>query len=145
MTRLHFDVRVVRNLVPNITKETKKAVKDSIKTVAQDIARTASETAPHKTGDLEDSYAIDYSFSGDVMEATVEFSVMNGSFNYAIAMHEWTYNLGAGSLAKSGGTGMSGTSYAVGRKYLERVFNGETQAYTDYISRKIMDSLRGGM
>jgi hypothetical protein len=143
MARLRFDVRVQRNLVSNVTSEMRSVVRSSIRTIAQDLARTASETAPHLTGDLEDSYAIEYSLSGDNMFATVEFAVFKGNFNYAIAMHEWTYNLGEGSQRKAGGTGMSGASYAVGRKFLTRVLEGEAETYKEYIAQKIREGLGG--
>lgn len=143
MANLKVDVRIKKNLIPKISNETKSAVRKSIKTIAQDLARTASETAPHLTGDLEDSYSIAYQFSSDLMSATVEFSVFKGGFNYAIAMHEWTYKLGAGSRAKGGGTGMSGKSYAVGRKFLTRVLEGEADAYKDYIAEQIKQQLGG--
>jgi Holliday junction resolvasome RuvABC endonuclease subunit len=141
MARLRFDVRVERNLVPRISSDLRSTVRSSVRKIAQDLARTASESAPHLTGDLEDSYAIEYQFSNDKLTATVEFAVFKGGFNYAIAMHEWTYNLGAGSQAKAGGTGMSGTSYAVGRKFLTRVLEGESEAYTEYIAEQIRSVL----
>jgi hypothetical protein len=141
MARINFDIRVSRNIIPKITKDTKAVVKKSVRTIAQDLARTASESAPHLTGDLEDSYSIEYQFSSDMLSATVEFAVFKGGFNYAIAMHEWTYNLGEGSQAKGGGTGMSGTSYAVGRKFLTRVLEGEADAYKEYIGEQIKRQL----
>ncbi|MGG3561654.1 hypothetical protein ABES03_08620 [Neobacillus rhizosphaerae] len=143
MARLKFDVRLERNLVPQVTKATRQVVRSSIKTIAQDLARTASESAPHLTGDLEDSYAIAYQFGSGMVSATVEFAVFKGSFNYAIAMHEWTYNLGEGSQAKAGGTGMSGQSYAVGRKFLTRVLEGEAEAYKEYIAQQLRQHLGG--
>jgi hypothetical protein len=135
--KITVKTHIAKNLIPKFTSGTKAEVKKSVKTIAQDLARTASETAPHLTGDLEDSYSIAYQLGGDKMSATVEFAVFKGNFNYAIAMHEWTYKLGKGSQAKGGGTGMSGTTYAVGRKFLTKVLEGESQAYADYISEQI--------
>jgi hypothetical protein len=143
MPRLRFDVRIERNLVPNITRDLQSTVRQSVRTIAQDLARTSSESAPHLTGDLEDSYTVSYSMSGGKLIATVEFAVFKGGFNYAIAMHEWTYNLGVGSQAKPGGTGMSGKSYVVGRKFLTRVLEGESDAYVQYIGEQIRQSLGG--
>lgn len=141
MTKLTFDVKIPKNLVPKITKETKKTVTQAVRTIAQDLARTASETAPHLTGDLEDAYAVEYQFSGSKIMATIEFAVFKDGFNYAVAMHEWTYELGAGSSAKSGGTGMSGKSYVVGRKFLTRVHEGESVRYTKYVGEQILKQL----
>lgn len=141
---MKVDVKIKRNLVPKITAETQKAVRSAVKVVAQDLARTASETAPHLTGDLEDSYTISYSGTNGVhAQATIEFAVYHGSFNYAVAMHEWMYNLGEGSQAKSGGTGMSGATYSVGRKYLIRVLQGEAFTYADYIGYKFREAIGG--
>ena len=142
MPSLTFKVKVPKNMTPQVQRSVKSAVRNSIRTIGQDIARTASESAPHLTGDLEASYAVNYS-SGSVIKATVEFSVFKDGFNYAMAMHEWTYKLGEGSRAKGGGTGMSGKSYPVGRKYLTRVLEGEEQAYIDYIKQKVSEALRG--
>jgi hypothetical protein len=144
MARITVDVQISRNLVSQVTSETRNTVRKAVRTIAQDLARTASESAPHKTGDLESSYTVQYQMSGDQLTATVEFAVFHGGFNYAIAMHEWTYKLGAGSQAKSGGTGMSGTTYAVGRKFLTRPLEGEAETYRQYILSQILQQLMGG-
>lgn len=141
MVRLKFQVEIPKNLTPKMSSTIKNTAQKSVRTVAQDLARTASETTPHLTGDLSGSYAIGYKMSGETKEATVEFSAYNKGFNYAVAMHEWTYKLGEGSRAKGGGTGMSGKTYAVGRKFLTRVFEGESKAYKEYIQQQIKSSL----
>jgi hypothetical protein len=143
MAQINVDVKLSKNLVSKITKSTKSTVRQSVKTIAQDLARASSETAPHLTGDLEDSYSIKYSFGVNHLSATVEFAVFKGGFNYAIAMHEWSYKLGEGSKAKGGGTGMSGATYKVGRKYLTRVLEGESDAYRKYIGEQIKKQLGG--
>ncbi len=126
-----------------IETRVRNKVKEAVRVVAQDVARTSSGATPHYQGDLAGSYSIAYQFSGDMLTATVEYAVFNGGFNYAIAMHEWTYKLGEGSKAKGGGTGMSGKTYAVGNKFLTRVLEGEAQAYTDYINEQIRKALGG--
>lgn len=141
MAQLKYNVQVRKNLVPAVRKEVAKTVKQSIRTIAQDISRTASETAPHKTGDLSASYAMSFTY-GDKVIGTVEFTAYKGGFNYAIAMHEWTYNLGEGSRKKGGGTGMSGATYPVGNKFLTRVLEGESKAYADYIQKKVREVTR---
>jgi hypothetical protein len=143
MARLKYDVKIAKNLVPKVTRDVEATVRKSVRTIAQDLARTSSESAPHLTGDLEDSYTVSYSNAGGKIVATVEFAVFKGGFNYAIAMHEWTYNLGEGSQAKAGGIGMSGKSYVVGRKFLTRVLEGESDAYVQYIEEQIRQILGG--
>jgi len=142
---LKVSVDVKKNLTQQIIKQTKSAVGKAVKTVAQDFARTVSETAPHRKGDLESSYSISYAGSNSkYSQATIEFSIRNGGFNYAIAMHEWTYKLGKGSLAKGGGTGMSNRTYPVGNKYMTRVLEGERETYEDYIKKKFQEALGKG-
>lgn len=143
MVRINHSVKIQKNLVPKITSQVKTVTQKSLRTVAQDLARTSSETTPHLKGDLEGSFAIGYQFGGSKLSATVEYAVFNGGYNYAIAMHEWTYRLGEKSKAKGGGTGMSGTTYAVGRKFLTRVLEGESEAYRDYIGEQIKKLLGG--
>lgn len=142
--KIKYDMKVSKSLIRKYGNEAKKAVKDSVRVVAQDLARTASESTPHLTGDLEDSYTIEYSGTGAKTTATVEFAVFKDGFNYAIAMHEWRYKLGEQSQAKSGGTGMSGTNYTVGRKFLTRVLQGEAETYKDYIEKKVKNAWRRG-
>lgn len=137
----NFQVKIKKNLVKKISRDTQDAIRKSVRTVAQDLARTSSETAPHEFGDLEDSVNVSYSANG--LTAEISFSVFSDGFNYAIAMHEWTYNLGEGSQRKTGGTGMSGKSYSVGRKYLSRVFEGEQLTYVDYIRKEVNKQLKG--
>lgn len=144
MVRLQYKVRVKNDFTRQALAQTKSEVERATRTIAQDLSRTASETTPHLSGDLSASYSIDYSFSSGKYIATVEFSVFNGGHNYAVAMHEWSYNLGDGSRAKGGGTGMSGTSYAVGNKFLTRVLEGEAEAYREYYEEKINNAIRRG-
>ena len=141
MPRINFNVSINSNEISRFTRDTAKTVKKAVKDCGMDYARTVSETVPHDTGDLEDSYTIAYSGGIAKPTAHIEFAVYKAGFNYAVAMHEWTYNLGEGSRAKSGGTGMSGTHYPVGNKYMTRVIEGESQAYYDYIKRKIMENM----
>lgn len=143
MANFTFKMRLKENNISKFTDQTTKAVKKAVKDCGQDLARTSSETAPHLTGDLEDSYSIAYSGGMRTPKATVEFAVYKGGFNYAVAMHEWSYKLGEGSTAKGGGTGMSGTTYPVGNKYLTRVLEGEKQAYYDHIKQQIENNLGG--
>lgn len=130
---LRFDVKITKNNIKKITGSSQKALQSSIREIANDLARTSSESAPHWSGNLEKSFKITYRFGTNKLYATIKFSAIEDGFDYAIAMHEWSYQLGEKSKAKSGGTGMSGTSYQVGRKYLTRVLEGEKSTYVKYI------------
>lgn len=139
---MKVSVKIPKNATKKAVKNTQRSVQQSIKVIAQDLARTSSETAPHWSGVLEKSYTITYSMGPNRAEATIRVSAKNDGFDYAIAMHEWTYNLGPRSEKKPGGTGMSGTTYEVGRKYLTRVLEGESVTYSEYIADFVSKNLK---
>lgn len=141
MVKFKFDVKIPKNDTARVERVVEKTVQQAIKTCALDLARTSSESTPLLSGSLSGSYAIGYKSMGARYFAMVEFAVYNKGFNYAIAMHEGTYNLGEQSKARPGGTGMSGKSYKVGKKFLTRVLEGESEAYADYIEGKVRAKL----
>lgn len=121
------------DIVRSVDSEMNKAVK----ALGQDFARASSGATPHLTGELAGSYSYKYDLNGDKKTVQVSYTAMNNGFNYAVAMHEWTYKLGDGSRAKGGGIGMSGKSYPVGNKFMTRVLEGEEEAYRDYVGKRI--------
>ena len=141
MAGIRLKVEVKRNITQAMKREVSATAKEAIKNISQDFARTASESAPHKTGDLSASHSIAYSGGSDIPQGIIEFTAYKDGFNYALAMHEWTYNLGEGSRAKGGGTGMSGATYPVGSKFMTRVLRGEKPAYTEYLQKKIKSTI----
>lgn len=143
MARFKFNIQVTKDNTQKFSNAARESVRKSIRTVAQDLTRTSSGATPRLEGDLEEGFSVGYSGAANRYVATVEYAVYNGGFNYAIAMHEWSYTLGDKSLAKGGGTGMSGRTYSVGRKYLTRVLEGESEAYKEYISNQLKRVLRG--
>lgn len=131
-----------------VETELKKRMKTAMHDVVDDLGRTASATAPHDKGILDKKgtgwNTEVYWKNKKHIKGTVEFSVNEGDFNYALWTHEEVYNLGEGSEKKAssgGGIGMSGTSYPVGNKYLERPFNGEADAYMKHIEKTIKEGL----
>lgn len=139
---LKVSIKVTKNNLDKIIQSAPGEIERGVRTIAQDLARTSSETAPHMSGNLEKSFRITYSKTPRSVYATVKFSAIENGFNYAIAMHEWKYNLGKQSRRKPGGTGMSGKSYSVGRKYLTRVLEGEKDAYTKYLGDIIKSKIK---
>ncbi len=141
MAEIRVEVRVDWGRLRGLASELQATLKEAVEDCMDDLARTSSETAPHDKGILENSYQKEVTGGADKAEGTVEFSVREsysgGNFNYAIKMHEGTYNLGPGSQAKPGGTGMSGKHYTVGRKFLERPLQGEQEAYKKHIELKL--------
>lgn len=142
MSKIKVDVKITKDLTNKVKAQVDKNVSTGVKNIAQDLARASSGATPHLKGDLSGSYSIEYSLAGKRKYATVEYSVYNKGFNYAIAMHEWTYNLGKRSRQKSGGRGMSGRTYKVGNKFLTRVLKGETKAYRDYVGKQVNKAVR---
>jgi hypothetical protein len=56
-------------------------------------------------------------------------------------MHEGNYELGEGSRQKSGGSGMSGRTYPVGKHFLTGVLEGEKQTYVKHMEKGIKNEL----
>mgnify|MGYP007126070847 CR=1 FL=1 len=117
-----------------IVKETATRIQD----IGDSLAMTASGAAPHDQGILEKSYKV----KNTPTSTTVSFSAKHNGFDYTIKMHDGIYNLGPGSLAKSGGVGMSGKTYRVGPKFLTRPLEGEKDTYTKYIGDALATILR---
>ncbi|UTV34875.1 hypothetical protein [Bacillus altitudinis] len=113
-----------------------------------DLERVASETAPLDEGDLEMGGFHDVDIEGAKFKGWVGFEAWNDKpnrsydFNYAIWIHEQTYNLGERSRQKAGGSGLSGKRYSVGNKYLTRPLEGEAPTYRELIEQEIKKALR---
>lgn len=127
-----------------IKKAVEKSCLESMKICMKDLGRVASETTPYDEGDLEMAYTHEAKKVSDGVVGSVEFAVYNEDFNYAIWIHEETYNLGEKSKEKAaggGGVGLSGATYPVGRKYLTRPFEGEAETYRDIIEDNLAKDL----
>jgi hypothetical protein len=141
----------IRGFNRNMKKIEKKVFNASVKTMKKnmmDLERVASETAPLDEGDLEMGGFHDVDINGKEIMGWVGFEAWNDhpnrsyDFNYAIWIHEETYNLGAKSKQKGGGRGLSGKSYPVGNKYLTRPLEGEKLVYREQIKQAIKKKLR---
>ncbi len=114
----------------------------------KDLERVASETAPLDEGDLEKGGFRDVDVNGSKIVGWVGFEAWADApnrsydFNYAIWTHESDYNLGDRSRKKSGGRGLSGKSYSVGKKYLTRPHEGEAPTYRNILEQEIKNALR---
>lgn len=137
---LRIDPNQFQQLLEQFEERATQAAELALQDCADDLERTASENTPIDTGALTRSSTQTKRRQGDVLKIDVEFSIRNNGFNYAILMHEGTYNLGVQSSQRPGGVGMSGRRYQVGRKYLAQVINGEGQAYTEHIARMIRNA-----
>ncbi|MBC9785505.1 HK97 gp10 family phage protein [Heliobacterium chlorum] len=140
---MKIQVKVNDQLLKRVEKDIRNRLKQAVHDCADDLVRASSETAPHDKGILEKSFAKEVTANSRTVTATVDYSVKEGGFNYALAMHELNYRLGLGSLAKPGGYGMSGKHYPVGNKFLTRPLEGETQTYKQHIERELQKILKG--
>lgn len=105
--------------------------------VTDELIRIASEITPLDKGTLTKSHAKRVQVSPGTLQAQVEFSVQEGSFNYATWIHEGVYQHGESTGRRTGTSGWSGKHYLVGRKYLERPLKGEEVTFIDHIGREI--------
>lgn len=133
--QVNIDLRGIKAL----QKEIPKSVKELVRDVGDSLAMTASGAAPHDEGILEKSYDVSTFAKGSIIaSALVGFHATNKGFDYSLMMHDGDYNLGPGSRDKSGGYGLSGAIYSVGRKYLHRPLYGEEQTYSKYINDELV-------
>lgn len=131
------------NRLPQAERRMIQQARQGLEDCIDDVVRTSSQNAPHDEGILEKSWSKE--INGDV--GTVSYTAKkrggsggkHGNFNYALKMHEEHYDLGAGSRAKRGGTGMSGKTYSVGTGYLSNVIKGEEETYKKHIERMVKD------
>lgn len=141
--KVDVDIREVLQSLERSNKSVGKIVKQAVDDCVDDLIRTSSEAAPHDHGILEKSWSKKSQVSTTQIDADVTYSVREGNGNYALWTHEADYNLGPGSQAKPGGTGMSGKTYPVGNKYLTRPLEGEKVAYKDHIVESLRKEIGG--
>lgn len=120
-----------------VDRRAMEAAEIAMNDVVDELTRIASEITPFDKGTLSKSHKKKVHSNMGVIDAKVEFSVLEGDFNYALWIHEGIYNHGEGTSRRSGTTGWSGKYYYVGRKYLERPLKGEEQAFYTHIADKI--------
>lgn len=138
---MSIEVKLNHNRFKSYTHKSQKVYQQALEDCIDDLVRTSSDSAPHDEGILEKSWSKEFKMNGFKPSGVVTYSVKKasgkGNFNYALKMHEEEYNLGAGSLAKSGGTGMSGKQYKVGTGFLGDVLKGEKGAYSNHIEKEL--------
>lgn len=141
--RIDFDFKLDMKKLEAVAGQVRKAMELGMNDVVDDLIRTSSDTTPILKGTLQKAWSRNVRWlSASKIEGTVGYRADEGGFNYALWTHEYDYKLGAESLKKPGGTGMSGKHYPVGNKYLTRPLEGEKQAYHDHIAKEIREELR---
>ncbi|QWI73300.1 hypothetical protein ER45_030575 (plasmid) [Bacillus mycoides] len=122
-----FDISSFMSNTASIEQSVLQASKTSVKDCLDDLARKASNAAPVEDGDLRRSHKKTTKVSATGIEGEVTFSMIgNNGFNYALAMHEWSYT------PRNGG----------GRKYLEKPLNENRTRYLGMIGEAIRKGLR---
>jgi hypothetical protein len=138
----NLHIKILQDNRRLISKKASEGAKTAMKDVVDNLVKASSGSAPHDKGILEDSWSKEIGYNGNKLFGKVSYSVVGeGGFNYAIAMHEGNYNLGEGSRGKSGGKGMSGKTYPVGKHFLTGVAEGEAQAYSEHMEKGIKNQL----
>lgn len=123
------------------------AAKTALDKCVDDLVASSSGATPHDKGFLDSSWDRVVKEENGELVGVVGFGVREKDtsgnvHNYAIWIHEGTYNLGEGSLAKAGGdSGISGKHYPVGNKYLERPIKGNSEAYQKFIAEQVRKEL----
>lgn len=134
MSSFTLDFRSFDGNMRRIEKEVMKSSERSVQDCVDDLARIASNIAPIDKSSLRKSHKKEVKKSGDQIIGEVSFSAFGrGGFNYALAMHEWSYTPSV--------TGAF-NGYAIGRKYLERPLKGESQKYLRWIGEGMQRGLR---
>lgn len=124
-----FDGNMQR-IESGVNNSTKKAMHDCV----DDLARISSNIAPIDKSSLRKSHKKTVKQQGDQVVGEVSFSAFGrGNFNYAIAMHEWSYTPSV--------TGAF-NGYAIGSKYLERPLKGESQKYLQWLGEGVQKGLK---
>jgi len=139
-TKVKVDIDTSKLLAaPGVVQAT---LNEALHDIGDDLVRASSGAAPHDTGYLDTKgWNKKVSTSATSGHAEVSYYAVNDGFNYALKMHEGSYNLGPGSLQKPGGVGMSGTRYEVGPKYLERPLMGEQVTYAKHVNEQLAAAL----
>ncbi len=128
-------------------KNTGNVVKECIEDCTADLLKTATLRTPYKDGGLQDGGKSAVKGSGTTTVGTVSFSAEGKNrFNYAVPMHDDTYNLGDGSLSKSRKgikSKFSSKTFRVGKGYLRDTAKECQKGYVKYIKEEVIKDLNG--
>lgn len=141
----NFNLNVeIQNNFERLEPIIKQALKDAMVDIMLDVNMCAVGSSPHYKGTLERS-----GIHKNLIDngSTVGFQIgvsqrgANG-FDYGNLMHDGRYNLGERSRNKTGGrSGIAGTSFPVGNKFISRPLEANEQAYIDYLQRAYEEAL----
>lgn len=120
----------------------RKNLEREVLDILLDAKRTASESAPHKSGNLEKGFDYSLEMKGDKIVGVVEVIALNKKGkDYAAHMHDANYKLGEGSRRKPGGkSAYGGGRVKVGKGYLSNTIEGASEGYTKALEDALVDA-----
>ncbi|WP_214796577.1 MULTISPECIES: hypothetical protein [unclassified Exiguobacterium] len=140
---VRFDIKMKVDNTAKITRKVQSNSERAMNDIVDNLVKASSGATPIDKGILQDSWAKKVTASGNKVSGQVSYAALaKNGFNYALKMHEGFYNLGEGSQAKSGGKGMSGRVYPVGRRFLAGTFEGEQATYKNHMSKEIKNAIK---
>jgi hypothetical protein len=118
-----------------------------MKEIIEDLAQVASDLAPHKTGLLEKSFKRRITKGKHHVEGKLGFSAIGKEgYDYAVPMHEGTYNLGEGSKIKAvtvkPKSKFGAVHHSLGRKFLEAPAYQLAPHWRDYLEQELIKELQ---
>lgn len=132
----------IKDRAKRIGKNIDNGMRDAFTDVILDVKRVSSESAPHRTGFLENNrYSIEEKSSGFVGYVGFE-ARSKRNFDYATWTHDADYNLGEKSRRKRGGASSFGNGIVpVGKGYLQNTVDRNSRGYLDFLDEAYKASL----
>ena len=125
-----------------LVQELKDEVMNSCTDVVNDIVYTARGSAPHDTGYLEKCISATIHKGNGTFKAEVGVSAYDNGFDYGALRHDYPFNLGPGSQAKSPShSNITGNTYPVGYNFAAGSADANADGYCDFIEENIQQVL----
>ncbi len=119
-SKVIIDLSGFRRNVATVLKTVPQRASGALREIAGDVSGEAKDLAPFREGHLTESIrgeVVQEQTTGK-MAAVVYVPANHQAASYAVRMHEGSYNLGAGSVAKQQRVGKQ-----VGRKFITRALD----------------------
>lgn len=131
----------------DITEVIYNAVKDAMDDIKEDAVKTASGSAPVKTGKLEKSYFVR---SKNVplkrCDFSLSFKAVNKGFNYSQWTHDADYKLGVKSRAKQvPHSRFAKGTLRVGKGYLKNMQEASKDNWREFIENNVKRKMRASI
>ena len=130
--KIDVDMRAFRDRIDQVLAQMPERARRAMTEIANDVSGEAKDLAPFKDGHLMESIrgeVVQDQNTGQ-MAAVIYVPANHQASSYAIKMHEGTYNLGPGSVAKQIRVGKT-----VGRKFITRALDNKRERLRKIIER----------